>query len=163
MITHASASGASLQAPLEKVWEFEAADGIEPWMGPVAAYGMVFFGSKDGYIYALEAMTGHQRWTFKMDKRARAPLVIRDGIVCVISDDKNIYAIDARTGERRWQFSTGKNVYRPVVANGIVYVRTEDKNLYALDAQIGVERWRFSTGKDISPPWGWREHGVFWE
>lgn len=152
MITHASASGASLQAPLEKAWEFEAADGIEPYMEPVAAYGMVFFVSKDGHIYALEAMTGQQKWTFRMGKRARAPLVITDEIVYVVSDDKNIYAIDARTGEKRWQFSTGKNVYLPVVANGIVYFTTEDKNLHALDAQTGVERWRFSTGKDLSHP-----------
>jgi outer membrane protein assembly factor BamB len=150
MITHASASGASPQAPLEKVWEFEAADGIEPWMGPVAAYGLVFFGSKDAHVYALEAMTGQEKWKFKMGKRPRAPLVIVNEIVYVLSDDKNIYAIDARTGERRWQFSTGKDLYRPVVANGIAYVLTKDKNLYALDAQTGVERWRFSTGKDIS-------------
>jgi outer membrane protein assembly factor BamB len=151
MATCASASEASLQAPLEKVWEFEAANGIEPWMCPVAAYGMVFFGSKDGCIYALEATSGQEKWTFKMGKRARAPLVVTDEIVYVISDDKNIYAIDARTGERRWQFSTDKDVqYLPVVANGIIYFTTKDKNLYALGAQTGVQRWRFSTGQDIS-------------
>jgi outer membrane protein assembly factor BamB len=143
---------AFVRAPLEKVWEFEAAEGIESWMGPVASYDMVFFPSKDGAVYALEAVTGQPKWTFKMGKRARAPLVVTHETIYVVSDDKNIYAIDARTGQRRWQFSTGKDVlYRPVVANGIAYVTTKDKTLYALDAQTGVERWRFSPGKDISP------------
>ena len=147
--------------PLEKAWDFQADSSIrEP--GLVAAGDMIFFGSKEGLIYALDAMSGLARWTFRTGNALKLPLVAADGIIFAASKDKNFYAIDAQTGEKRWQFSAGKDFvewtywgpvfYGPVVADGIVYIATKDKKLYALDAQTGKERWRFSAGGEISPP-----------
>lgn len=143
----------SIEVPLEKVWEFEASDKIEPWSTPIVAHGMVFFGCKDGSIYALETTAGQEKWMFKMGKRLRVPLLSKNGIIYATSDDKNFYAVSVQTGEKLWQFSTGKDIlYWPFVENGNAYLVTKDKNLYALDAKTGVERWRFSTGKDLLPP-----------
>lgn len=138
------------RAPLEKVWEFEAGGDI---IHKAVAYGMVFFGSKDKRIYALDAASGQERWAFEMDKavRSETPLVVADGTLCAFGKDRNLYAIDAQTGEKRWRFSTGRDISPPIVANGVVYV-SDGKVLYALDAQTGQERWRSSTGKDIGLP-----------
>lgn len=146
--------------PLEKAWEFKVDSGMrEP--GLVAACDMIFFGSKNGLIYALDAMSGLVRWTFKMGKALKLPLVAADGIIFAASKDKNFYALDAQTGEKCWQFSKGKDFvewayrgpdYGPAVADGIVYIATKNKRLYALGTQTGKERWRFSAGGEISPP-----------
>ncbi|MFX0069207.1 MAG: PQQ-binding-like beta-propeller repeat protein [Promethearchaeota archaeon] len=151
---HAEVAESTARPPLEKIWEFEAGGSIEPhWKGLFVAYGMVYFGRKDGCISALEVTSGREIWKFKMGRKNRFPLVVSDGLVYAASDDKSIYAIDAKTGEKRWQFSKGKDIsHRPVTANGLVYAATKDKRLYALDSQTGQERWQFSTGKDISPP-----------
>ena len=138
------------RAPLEKVWEFEAGGDI---IHKAVAYGMVFFGSKDKRIYALDAASGQERWAFEMDKAVRpeTPLAVADGILYAFGKDRNLYAIDAQTGEKRWRFFTGRDISPPIVANGVVYV-SDGRVLYALDAQTGQERWRSSTGKDIGLP-----------
>jgi len=137
------------RAPLEKVWEFEAAGDI---VHKAVAHGMIFFGSKDKHIYALDAASGHKRWILETDQAAQRPLVIADGILYVIDKDTNLYAIGTQAGEKRWQFSTGKKIWLPNVADGVAYVVSDGKTLHALNAQTGLERWRFSTGKDIGSP-----------
>lgn len=145
--------------PLEKAWEFKADSNIkEP--GPIAACDMIFFGSKDGLIYALDAASGQKKWTFRMGKSLKLPLSTEDGIIFAASEDKNFYAVDAQTGQKRWQFFTGNDFgdwsghiwIGPIVANDAVYIATKDKNLHALDVRTGKERWQFATGGDISPP-----------
>jgi len=140
------------RAPLEKVWEFEAGSNIISECKAVA-YGMVFFGSKDKRIYALDAASGQERWRFEMDKAVRpeTPLVVAGGTLYAFGKDRNLYAIDAQTGEKRWRFFTGRNLSPPIVASGVVYV-SDGRVLYALDAQTGQERWRSATGKDIEFP-----------
>ena len=151
-MTNLPTSEVSPEPPLERLWEFEARDKVEGWMTPVAAQGMVFFGCKDGLVYALEATTGQEKWKFKMSKRLRAPLIVANAVFAA-SDDKCLYAIKSQTGEKLWHFSTGQDIlYRPIVTRGTVYVVTKDKHIYALDAQTGVERWRYSTGNDLSAP-----------
>ena len=145
--------------PLEKAWEFKADSNIkEP--GPIAACDMIFFGSKDGSIYALDAASGQMKWTFRMGKALKLPLATADGVIFAASEDKNFYAIDVQTGHKRWQFSTGNDFkdwpvpiwFGPIVADGTVYIATKDKKLHALDVQTGKERWQFAAGGDISPP-----------
>jgi len=156
----------SIRIPLEKAWELEADGDI---INATAAYGMVFFMSKDNGIHALDAASGQQRWMFKMDDIVRRPLIVTDGILYVFGtskdkNDRNLYAIDAQTGEKRWQFSISnggripllfnerEHVWLPFVKNGVVYIVNDDKTLYAINAQTGLERWRFSTNKDIGYP-----------
>jgi len=148
--------------PLEKAWEFKADSYVKDPSSLLAAHDMVFFGSNNGLIYALDAMSGTPRWTFKMGKALKLPLVSANGILFAASEDRNFYAIDAQRGEKRWQFSIGKDFlewkypgdvyYGPVVADGVVYIATKDKKLYALDVHTGKERWLFSAGGEISPP-----------
>ena len=44
-------------------WQFRGDDGINS--PPVAANGLVYAGDNAGYLYALEARTGQERWRFK--------------------------------------------------------------------------------------------------
>lgn len=151
---------AGVRPPLEKVWEFEAGGDVISW---ATAYGMVFFGSKDKRIYAVDAASGQQKWTFEMDTTVHPHpfyFVVADGILFILGEDENLYAIDAQTGKKRWQFS-GKGMRgSPITANEITYVtclrkiswRKKENILYAIDAQTGLERWRYSTDKDIGSP-----------
>jgi outer membrane protein assembly factor BamB len=146
-------------SPLEKAWEFKADSSIkEP--GLIAASGMIFFGSKDGRIYALDANSGQMKWTYRIGKALKLPLATVDDAVLAASEDKNLYAIDAQTGQKRWQFSAGNDFkdwpgriwIGPVVSDGTVHIATKDKKLHVLDIQTGKERWQFAAGGDISPP-----------
>jgi alcohol dehydrogenase (cytochrome c) len=64
-----------------------------------------------GYIRALEASTGRQRWEFKLHTAPWAGVLsTAGGLVFSGSDEGNFFALDARTGKPLWEFQTGAAV-----------------------------------------------------
>jgi outer membrane protein assembly factor BamB len=120
---------------------------------PVVAQGAVYFGSGDGNVYAVDIVTGEQRWKFKTGDVVHSSPAFADGVLFFGSWDSYFYAVDAATGKEKWRFHGGEDELihnqvgfqsSPAVANGIVYVGCRDSNLYALDAATGKEKWRFN-------------------
>ncbi|MFJ9597987.1 PQQ-binding-like beta-propeller repeat protein, partial [Streptomyces virginiae] len=61
--------------------------------------GIVYIGSSDGKVYALDAATGTPRWAHTTAGAvwSSSPAVV-DGIIYIGSNDKKVYALDAATG-----------------------------------------------------------------
>ena len=112
---------------------------------PAQSDGVVYVGADDAKVYALDAQTGGQLWSFETGDVVRSPAAVSNGIVYVGSNDNNLYALDAATGDLLWQHDTGDSVrYPPLVSSGLVYVPTISeggRNLHALDAASGAQRW----------------------
>jgi eukaryotic-like serine/threonine-protein kinase len=122
---------------------------------PAIAQGVVYFGSGDGNVYALDAGSGALRWKFRTGNVVHASPAIADGTVYVGSWDSYFYALDAASGKEHWRFKTGEDPQinnqvgiqsSAVVADGTVYFGCRDSHLYALEAASGAQRWAFSTG-----------------
>jgi len=120
---------------------------------PTVAGGLVYFGSGDGNLYALDAASGELRWKFKTGDVVHASPAYADGVVYFGSWDSYFYAVDARSGAEKWRFHGGEDPLlhnqvgfqsSPAVVNGVVYTGCRDSNLYALDAATGREKWRFN-------------------
>ena len=118
---------------------------------PVVADGVVYVGSGDHNVYALDAATGALKWKFATGDVVHASPAVANGTVYVGSWDRFFYALDAKTGALRWKFETGddRNIYNQVgiassaaVANGVVYFGCRDSKLYALNATTGTLRWK---------------------
>jgi outer membrane protein assembly factor BamB len=112
--------------------------------------GVVYVGSDDGNVYALNATSGTKLWNFTTgDSVASSPAVV-NGVVYVGSGDGNLYAIYANNGQLKWNFwigSVGSVVWSsPAVANGVVYIGCVDGNVYAFSANDGTKLWSFTTG-----------------
>jgi eukaryotic-like serine/threonine-protein kinase len=119
---------------------------------PAVWQGAVFFGSGDGNVYALDAVTGSIKWTFHTGDVVHASPSIVDGKLYVGSWDSYFYALDAATGKQLWRFKTGEDpdIHNQVgiqssatVADGLVYFGCRDSKFYALDAVTGQQRWVF--------------------
>jgi outer membrane protein assembly factor BamB len=119
---------------------------------PAVAGGLVYFGSSDGNVYALEAATGALKWKFKTGDVVHSSPAVADGTVYVGSWDTYLYALDAATGKEKWRFKTGEDheIYNqvgiqasPAVAGGIVYFGCRDSKFYAVDANSGKQLWAF--------------------
>jgi outer membrane protein assembly factor BamB len=116
---------------------------IAPSLAAAVANGIVYLGSSDHHVYALDAKTGAPVWNAQTGGAVLSSPAVVDGVVYVGSDDKHIYAFDAETGATRWTAPTGTyGVEAPVaVARGVVYAGTLDHRVLAIDAKTGVVRW----------------------
>ena len=82
--------------------------------------GIVYIGSQDGNVYALNANTGTKIWNYTTGNWVRSSPTVANGIVYVGSWDHNIYALNATTGTKIWNYTTGNWVLSsPTVVNGI--------------------------------------------
>jgi outer membrane protein assembly factor BamB len=81
---------------------------------------LVYVGSNDRYLYALDATTGTERWKFTAGDRMYSTPAVSGGVVYVGSDDDYLYALDATTGTERWKFKTSNHVLSsPAVSGGV--------------------------------------------
>lgn len=118
---------------------------------PAIVAGVAYAGSADGNMYALDAMTGEERWTFQADSGVEITPTVDDGIVYFPSEFGTLYALDASTGEQIWTFDQAISpTATPIVTSGLLFVGADSGTYYALDAKTGDERWHFDTGEAIS-------------
>lgn len=118
---------------------------------PVAVDGVIYVGSLDNNLYALDAASGSELWRFTTKGQvADSPAVVA-GMVYFGSDDGNVYALNASSGTKLWSFNTGTPVFSsPAVANGVVYIGSDNGYLYALDAATGAQFWIFNAGAAVT-------------
>ncbi len=140
------------------LWRFDAGGHISG--RPAVAGGLVYAGSQDGRVLAVDATTGRLRWSFDTGKIVFSSPTVADGLVYVGSRDGNLYALNAATGAERWRFATTTATQAgfdaptgvqssPAVSGGVVYVGADDSRVYAVDAQTGQRRWLFEAGQEV--------------
>src|SRR5271167_902558 len=66
---------------------------------PTIAGGVVFVGSSDGNLYALDANTGHGKWTFGADSAVASSATVASGRVFFSSYKGTFYAVNFADGK----------------------------------------------------------------
>jgi outer membrane protein assembly factor BamB len=113
---------------------------------PAVAQGIVYFGSSDDNVYALNAQNGAPLWTFKTGAFVSSSPTVVAGVVYVGSGDGKLYALNARSGTKLWSYTTGGYVSSPIATDGVVYFGSSDYNVYAVNAGNGALLWSYKTG-----------------
>lgn len=110
---------------------------------------IVYFGSSDGNLYAVNAKDGSSLWKFKAKSSIHTSPALYKGILYFGSWDTYFYAVNAKTGKELWKFKTGEQVAMSgiqasaIVEKGIVYFGARDAHMYALDAYNGNLIWKY--------------------
>ena len=102
------------------VWGYQP--GMSVWSSPavglVDGRPVVFVGSYDHNVYALDARTGSKRWRFTTGGGVYAAPVLWQppagrALLFVASSDRMVYALDADLGRREWVYTV--ETWRPTI------------------------------------------------
>ncbi len=116
----------------------------------VVSESLVYFGSSDSTLYALNIESGEKIWNYKTTGSIHSSPAISNNSIIVGSWDSNVYCLDATTGKEKWMFATGKDLETyiwlgiqasPSVENGVAYIGSRDAKLYALNIETGDTLW----------------------
>jgi polyvinyl alcohol dehydrogenase (cytochrome) len=100
---------------------------------PTFDQGVLYVGSQDGTVYALDAKTGCRHWTFRASAEVRTPVLV-DVVgptarrVALFGDlNGRAYAVDATNGTLLWKLKaddhpTATITGAPVLHDGVLYV-----------------------------------------
>src|ERR1035437_4035088 len=80
------------------VWKYTTNGGII-FSSPAVANGVVYIGSEDGNLYALNASTGVPLWQYTTGNAIYSSPAVANGVVYVGSHDGNLYAFDRAGGQ----------------------------------------------------------------
>lgn len=121
----------------DEIWRYmQASDELRP---PTVADGMMYGASRVGTLYALDAETGAEEWTYG---GVSSPPTVLDGTLYAASSS-TLRAIEAESGEEEWTYSLATADTKGVaVSDGTAYVGDEE-GLHAVDAQTGDQEWIF--------------------
>lgn len=139
-------------------WKFQTGGPVRS--SPVVVDGVVYFGSNDGYFYALDAATGTVKWRYNTGAPVLSSPTVAGDSVYVANDACKLFAfyrIGAKTGSARWVRTIdvlgGKAQGSPAVAYGQVFigggasaefgmVTMSSRRVYGFDAETGEQTWR---------------------
>jgi len=137
------------------VWKFKTDGAIKS--SPAIDDGLVFIGSDDGNIYAIDLRTGGRVWAYKTGDAVEAVPCVVDGSVFVGSYDTFLYALDAKSGSLKWKYETGAQILgaanwtrSPDGQRTWILVGSYDSKLYCLDSANGEVVWTYETDSYIN-------------
>ncbi|GIK62973.1 MAG: protein kinase [Chloroflexota bacterium] len=131
-------------------WKFKFEEEIRST--PTVHQGLLFVGSYDNNLWALNVENGQLRWKFPTDGGvATTPAIAEEeNLVIAGSNDFNIYAVDIRSGRQNWKLTTqGPIRSSPTVAHGHVFFGSDDHKFYAVRVATGRAAWKYDAGSPI--------------
>ena len=129
-----------LPADLAVRWKFKTSDSIEAAVAIVD--GVVYAGSFDEHLYALDLATGQEKWKVKIGAIKAAPSY-KDGSIYVGTEDGVFFRLDAANGKARWKFDTEAEITSSAnfVGDRVLF-GASNSILYCLSAD-GKPLWKF--------------------
>jgi eukaryotic-like serine/threonine-protein kinase len=109
---------------------------------PAVTNGVVYVGSDDGNVYALNASTGAKLWSYTTGNAiSNSSPAVANGVVYIGSEDNNEYALNASTGAKLWSYYIGAFSSSPAIVDGVLYIHTGGAS--------GGNVYAFSVGADL--------------
>ncbi len=156
-------------AQLGLAWEYDLGTARVQEATPVVIDGVMYTSGNLGRVYALDAASGAELWTFSPEvdmqynrysccDQANRGVAVAGDQVFVATLDGWLYALDAKTGEVAWKADTFPDRSRayaitgaPEIAGDLVVIGNGgaeyDTRGYvtAYDMRTGEQAWRFNT------------------
>ena len=122
---------------------------------PVIADPFIFLAlqnNRGDQIDALRASDGKLQWSFQTPLLVSQPLLIKDGVVYMLTQTGTIEALSENSGKQLWQLATGET--NSMNVNGVLYSFAQvtairiNQTVYFVRTQDGSRLWHYT----INPP-----------
>lgn len=129
----------------EKLWSFKTKgnklfpDG-DVQGGISVDHDTVYFGARDGFVYALSKETGQQKWAtgHKGSWVISTPTLKGDLVIYGTSDLHTVQALNRKTGELVWKYDADGRVLSSVIGvDGLGYVGLAESSVAILNLETG--------------------------
>jgi outer membrane protein assembly factor BamB len=133
----------------QSIWNYTNYEYSRTFSPPAVANDIVYVGSYDGKIHAVDAYSGEKIWDYPAGDVHSGPAVA-NGIVYAMNAAGNIYALDAISGTKIWNRSlptlySGAGPGSPfAITNNVIYSRNYGKTLYAFNSASGDKIWDYT-------------------
>jgi polyvinyl alcohol dehydrogenase (cytochrome) len=162
---------------LGRKWQLTGVKGVTGT--PVVSPGVVYVTDWSGYVRALDAATGAERWSQKIGERITGSVALDDRRVFAAAADGTLTALDRADGHELWRVSVDAHeeaivFASPVHARGLVLIGVGSAenipardpgyqfsfrgSMVAFDARTGQQVWRYwnscgpqNAGRDNCP------------
>ncbi len=133
---------------IQPIWTFSCADEIRG--SAQYAKGVVYFGSYDNHLYAVNAKTGKKVWKYQTDGGiVSRPAVLGDSVF-VGSEDNRLHVVSTRSGSLQWTYYTkGPVRSSPFIAHGHIFIGSDDMSIHAININGGRGIWQVETIAEI--------------
>jgi outer membrane protein assembly factor BamB len=141
----------------KETWRARIDSGSEPRIPPnepksrwdrygssvIADAQRVYYAGRDKNLYALDAVSGRERWRLAAGDMMTATPALFKGSVIYAAFDGKVQAVSAADGKPRWTYDAKLAVPGDVVVAGDrVLIGSRSYDLIALDASTGAELWK---------------------
>ncbi|MBP6793794.1 MAG: PQQ-binding-like beta-propeller repeat protein [Saprospiraceae bacterium] len=118
---------------------------------PAIYKNTIYFGSGNGYLYAINKVNGKEIWKYKTNGIIHSSPAIAFGIVYFVGWDTYMYAVNAKTGKEVWKFKIDEDTVNynqtgitssPSISDSMIYFGCRDSWLYAVEALSGQLAWK---------------------
>lgn len=123
----------------------------ESGSNPVIVDGVLYIGSADGAVYALDAATGETKWRFQTGE-ALSPATSGPQVVTAprgSGGDASMASMMAAGFSKKTEAIRRVDM-TPAVENGTVFVGSGDRSFYAVDAATGKKKWAYDAGPGMA-------------
>lgn len=111
--------------------------------------GTVFFGCRDGHLYAYDT-EGTRKWQHAAGDGVGASPFYIDRYIVGADYGGNVFCLDAASGAPVWSYAANERIVSsPQAAGGMVVVGTMEGRCIALDLSDGSKRWSQKVGTGI--------------
>ena len=126
------------------LWKFNCGSSVPGGIG--GENGLVYAGTINGMLFAIDALSGSQKWSFRTGGMMTAGAEIKDGNVYFTSFDQKLYCLNEK-GEKMWDFLTGGPIVsRPLIVGDRIYFGSSDTLFYCINAKERSVEWTCRTG-----------------
>jgi len=123
---------------------------------------VVYTGSHDGNVYAIDIETSDILWKFETEGEIHSSPIVYENSLYFGSNDGYLYNIDLKNGLSIWEYKTGNAIISsPIIYKNSIYFGSWDSNLYSLDIKDGKLNWKFTTGWGVDSSPSIRENTIF--